>query len=110
MFEYYYHEILRRTIISFGTLFNGIEIKHDDSDGDGSDNLTEYIAGTDPIDASSVFFVSGFDLRSSERIVSWDSVAGRSYQVLLSTDLAFDSFLPISSSLSYPINVKPCCV
>ena len=34
MFEYYYHEILRRTIISFGTLFNGIEIKHDDSAGD----------------------------------------------------------------------------
>ena len=36
MLEYYYHEILRRTIISFGTLFNGIEIKHDDSDGDVS--------------------------------------------------------------------------
>ena len=33
MFEYFYHEILRRTIISFGTLFNGITIKHkDDSD------------------------------------------------------------------------------
>ena len=32
MFEYYYHEILRRTIISFGTLYNGIEIQHDDSD------------------------------------------------------------------------------
>ena len=31
MFEYFYHEILRRTIISFGTLFNGIEIKHEDS-------------------------------------------------------------------------------
>ena len=36
MFEYYYHEILRRTIISFGSLFNGIEIKHDDAD----DNVT----------------------------------------------------------------------
>ena len=32
MFEYFYHEILRRTIISFGTLFNGIEIQHEDSD------------------------------------------------------------------------------
>lgn len=28
MFEYYYHEIFRRTIISFGTLFNDISIKH----------------------------------------------------------------------------------
>jgi hypothetical protein len=28
MFEYFYHEILRRTIIGFGSLFNGISIKH----------------------------------------------------------------------------------
>ena len=34
MFEYFYHEILRKTIISFGTLFNGLTIKHTDSDGD----------------------------------------------------------------------------
>ena len=33
MFEYFYHEILRRTIISFGSLFNGIDIKHFDSSG-----------------------------------------------------------------------------
>ncbi len=33
MFEYFYNEILRRTIISFGTLFNGISIQtKDDSD------------------------------------------------------------------------------
>ncbi len=31
---YYYHEIIRKTIVSFGTLFNSIEIKHKDSDGD----------------------------------------------------------------------------
>lgn len=28
MFEYFYHEILRRTVISFGSLFNEIVIKH----------------------------------------------------------------------------------
>ena len=28
MFEYFYHEILRRTVISFGSLFNNITIKH----------------------------------------------------------------------------------
>ena len=39
MFEYFYHEILRKTIIAFGTLFNGIEIKHTNS----SDNVTEVI-------------------------------------------------------------------
>ncbi len=31
---YYYHEIIRRTIISFGTLFNNIHIKHETENGD----------------------------------------------------------------------------
>jgi len=31
MFEYFYNEILRRTVIAFGTLFNNISIKHTDS-------------------------------------------------------------------------------
>ena len=34
MFEYFYNEILRRTIISFGTLFNDISIKKTDSGDD----------------------------------------------------------------------------
>ena len=34
MFEYFYHEILRKTIIAFGTLFNTISIKHKDGDDD----------------------------------------------------------------------------
>ena len=34
MFEYYYHEILRNTIVSFGTLFNNLQIKHKDESGD----------------------------------------------------------------------------
>ena len=33
MFEYFYNEILRSTIIGFGSLFNGIEVQHqNDSD------------------------------------------------------------------------------
>jgi hypothetical protein len=34
MFEYFYHEILRNTIIGFGTLFNNINIKHVNDSGD----------------------------------------------------------------------------
>lgn len=33
MFEYFYHEILRRTIIGFGTLFNNIYVKKFDANG-----------------------------------------------------------------------------
>ena len=32
MFEYFYNEILRRTIIGFGTLFNGISVKTDNQE------------------------------------------------------------------------------
>ena len=31
MFEYFYNEIFRKTIIGFGTLFNDITIKQEDS-------------------------------------------------------------------------------
>jgi hypothetical protein len=34
MFEYFYHEIIRKTIVAFGTLFNGITIKHKNDSGD----------------------------------------------------------------------------
>lgn len=33
MFEYFYNEILRKTVIAFGTLFNNISIKHFDNQG-----------------------------------------------------------------------------
>jgi len=33
MFEYFYNEILRKTVISFGSLFNDISIKHTDNEG-----------------------------------------------------------------------------
>jgi hypothetical protein len=39
MFEYFYHEILRRTVISFGSLFNEINIKHYDK----NNNVTSII-------------------------------------------------------------------
>jgi hypothetical protein len=39
MFEYFYHEILRKTVISFGTLFNNITIKHTNA----SDNVVSVI-------------------------------------------------------------------
>ena len=30
---YFYHEILRKTVIAFGTLFNDIHIRHNDNTG-----------------------------------------------------------------------------
>jgi hypothetical protein len=42
--NYFYHEILRKTIVSFGTLFNNIQIKHKDNAGDDFSILTVPIA------------------------------------------------------------------
>ena len=42
--NYFYHEILRKTIISFGTLFNNIQIKHKDNNGDDFSIITVPIA------------------------------------------------------------------
>ena len=36
MFDYFYHEVLRKTVIAFGSLFNNITIKHFDSYGEVS--------------------------------------------------------------------------
>jgi hypothetical protein len=33
MFEYFYNEILRKTVIAFGTLFNNISVHHTDNEG-----------------------------------------------------------------------------
>ncbi|MGA1047569.1 MAG: tail sheath stabilizer and completion protein, partial [Minisyncoccia bacterium] len=31
---YFYHEIIRKTVVAFGTLFNDINVRHKNSDGD----------------------------------------------------------------------------
>jgi hypothetical protein len=42
--NYFYHEIIRKTIIAFGTLFNDIQIKHKDNAGDDFSIITVPIA------------------------------------------------------------------
>jgi len=37
--NYFYHEILRKTVISFGTLFNDIYIRHNDANGNQASEI-----------------------------------------------------------------------
>lgn len=41
---YYYHEIIRRTVIAFGTVFNDIYIRHKDSSGDSISEMKVALA------------------------------------------------------------------
>ncbi|MGJ8725772.1 MAG: sulfatase-like hydrolase/transferase [Roseibacillus sp.] len=68
-----------------------------DLDGDGASNVDEFVAGTDPTNNGDFFCISDFDLQGANVVVSWPSVAGRSYDLVWSTDL--EEWFPITSML-----------
>jgi hypothetical protein len=57
-----------------------------DDDGDGTSNIGEYLAGTDPLNRASRFQVSEIRVGSGIRL-DWSSVPGRSYIIEESDDL-----------------------
>jgi len=60
----------------------------EDWDKDGSCNLDEWVAGTDPTDASSVLAVSSINASLDSTItLRWHSVSSKYYSILKTTDL-----------------------
>lgn len=58
----------------------GIDDSQLDSDDDGSNNESEFLAGTHPLDPSSFFAVSTFSVGPSHEL-SWRSVPGKTYAI-----------------------------
>jgi len=87
--------------------FNYIDqaVANADSDADGYDNSEEYIAGTNPKDASSYFKVAVADESSSGLpfSITWPSVTGRLYNVQWTPSLT-TGFLPLANDIAYPQN------
>jgi hypothetical protein len=79
-----------------------------DPDNDGADNLTEYVAGTDPTDPDSLFRitpVSPPDGSGSPFVITWNSVTGRVYNVGWIDNLTNPAFTNnYSADLPYPAN------
>jgi len=76
-----------------------------DSDGDGADNLTEYISGYDPTDSNSVFEITSFaapPAGSSPFILTWNPVEGRLYSIGYSDDLIYSGFDGITGATNLP--------
>jgi len=66
-----------------------------DSDGDGVSNLDEFLAGTDPRDASSFFHISSFSTRTN-CVLSFQSALNRFYSLEGRSDLIVVSWTPVS--------------
>lgn len=79
-----------------------------DADGDGYDNLSEYIAGTDPLDPDSVFgFAAAYPLPSTGEppfVVEWNSLPGRVYNIYWTYNLIYVPFENISGEIRWPFN------
>ncbi len=59
-----------------------------DPDGDGYNNLAEFIAGTNPTNSASLLKIQSVLQNGSGSTLSWHSVAGKKYQVFSRADLS----------------------
>ncbi len=87
-------------IAFFGDL---AELALDDFDLDGQNNLNEYISGTDPTNAASLFELSQSSIAGSF-ILEWPAASNRIYNVYWSDNLLFTGFLPIETNIFFPRN------
>ena len=84
--------------------FNTISPTSDtDTDGDGFTNLDEFIAGTNPTNANSLFNINVLG-SNNNFIIQWNAVDNKIYNVFINNDLRFGEFSNISGDLPYPVN------
>lgn len=84
-------------LASYGLPSNG-SADYLDADNDVLNNWQEYVAGTDPTNASSVFKISSAQAVSGTQLVlRWSSVSNRVYDVTRATNLAagIGAFVPV---------------
>lgn len=69
-----------------------------DSDGDGSSDGDEMIAGTDP-DNPADRFAAVIEAEESKIALSWNGVAGRLYSIWSTTNLVSGPWIPVATNL-----------
>lgn len=77
-----------------------------DSDNDGSSNLDEFIAGTDPRNGSDFLGITNFVDAPATVTITWPSVTQRNYEVFWSTDLSSWTFYQAETGTGTPLDVS----
>ena len=63
----------------------------DDADGDGMSNLEEFLAGTNPLDAGSVFEITSFAPAGTNFQMTWPAQSNKTYQLQSRTFFGLES-------------------
>lgn len=72
-----------------------------DNDGDGMNNASEVAAGTNPLDAGSIFKITSITAAVGGGItITWDAVAGKSYTVESKASLNAATWTPMATGLT----------
>ena len=81
--------------------------KNPDSDGDGFEDGDEVIAGTHPMESSSVFRFDDITSAGSNLVIGWSSASNRTYSLWRASDLISNDWEIIDSGITstVPFNV-----
>lgn len=71
-----------------------------DNDGDGMSNGAEVVAGTDPLNANSIFRITSIVPAGGGFTITWDAIGGRTYIVERSPNLGVSNWTQIASGLT----------
>jgi hypothetical protein len=84
-------QLVKASLATNGPIRNLNDVRPgDDFDRDGFSNAQEYLAGTSPVDPTSVFAaqIPAHDAAGAPSVIRWHSVAGKTYTLHQSTNLA----------------------